>query len=497
MRLQDSIAGPRAPAPPVTLCGVSSSPHTGPRDACGVFAVYAPTEHAAKLCYYGLYALQHRGQESAGIAVSDGTSILVTKEMGLVNQVFDETRLAALDGHQGIGHVRYSTTGASTWDNAQPTFRTTPDGTAISVGHNGNLTNTGALARDLGPAGDKCTSDSDLLTALICEAHEGSTEVAMAKVLPKVAGAYSLVVMDEHAVHAARDPHGVRPLVIGRLPRGGWVVASETAALDIVGAVRVRDVEPGEIVTIDAAGMRSRTFEEPEPKGCVFEYVYIARPDHMTDETSVYAARRRMGELLASESPVEADLVIPVPDSGMAAAGGYSAASGIPYAEGLTKNRYVGRTFIQPTQSLRQLGIRLKLNPLTDVIAGQRLVVVDDSIVRGNTSRQLVAMLRAAGAAEVHLRITAPPIKWPCFYGIDMASRAELIGAGMAVDEIRAYLKADSLAYLSLEGLIETTKRPKDSLCRACFDGEYPIPVEALQRERGKASMATLWDTAQ
>ena len=481
-----------APSPP------ASDEADGPRDACGVFAVYAPNEHAAKLTYYGLYALQHRGQESAGIAVSDGQSILVTKEMGLVNQVFDETRLAALDGHLGIGHVRYSTTGASTWDNAQPTFRTTADGTAVAVGHNGNLTNTGKLTRDLGPAGDKCTSDSDLLTALVCEAYgeAGSVEDALVQVLPKVAGAYSLVVMDEQTVYAARDPQGVRPLVIGRLPRGGWVVASETAALDIVGAVRVRDVRPGEVVAIDKAGLRSRTFEQADPKGCVFEYVYIARPDHMTDETTMYAARRRMGELLSAEAPVEADLVIPVPDSGMAAAGGYSAASGIPYAEGLTKNRYVGRTFIQPTQSLRQLGIRLKLNPLPDVIAGQRLVVVDDSIVRGNTSRQLVAMLKSAGAAEVHLRITAPPIKWPCFYGIDMASRAELIGAGMEVEEIRAYLKADSLAYLSLDGLIETTKRPKEQLCRACFDGEYPIPVEALLRQRGKASMAaTLFDS--
>lgn len=485
-----------APSTPLPEGSPPPSPdgNDGPKDACGVFAVYAPTEHAAKLTYYGLYALQHRGQESAGIAVSDGQSILVTKEMGLVNQVFDETRLAALDGHLGIGHVRYSTTGSSTWDNAQPTFRTTADGTAVAVGHNGNLTNTGKLTRDLGPDGDKCTSDSDLLTALVCDAYRGSVEDALVEVLPRVAGAYSLVVMDEQAVYAARDPQGVRPLVIGRLPRGGWVVASETAALDIVGAVRVRDVQPGEVVAIDSAGLRSRTFEQAQPKGCVFEYVYIARPDHMTDETTMYAARRRMGELLSAESPVEADLVIPVPDSGMAAAGGYSAASGIPYAEGLTKNRYVGRTFIQPTQSLRQLGIRLKLNPLPDVIAGQRLVVVDDSIVRGNTSRQLVAMLKSAGAAEVHLRITAPPIKWPCFYGIDMATRAELIGAGMEVEEIRAYLQADSLAYLSLDGLVETTKRPKDSLCRACFDGEYPIPVEALLRERGKASMATLFD---
>jgi amidophosphoribosyltransferase len=469
----------------------------GPRDACGVFGVYAPQEPAAKLAYYGLYALQHRGQESAGIAVSDGTAILVTKEMGLVDQVFDEARLTALEGHLGIGHVRYSTTGSSTWDNAQPTFRSTPAGNVVCLAHNGNLTNTGALTARL-PAGDKCTSDSDVLSALVADARDrdpsGSMEAALAEVLPQADGAFSLVVMDERTIYGARDPWGVRPLVIGRLKSGGWVVASETAALDIVGAKRVRDVEPGEIVAIDEAGLRSRRFADASPKACVFEYVYVARPDHQTAETTVYAARRRMGELLAREAPVVADLVIPVPDSGAAAAGGFSAASGIPYAEGLTKNRYVGRTFIQPTQSLRQLGIRLKLNPLPDIIAGQRLVVVDDSIVRGNTSRQLVAMLRDAGAAEVHLRITSPPVRWPCFYGIDMATRAELLAAGMQTEEIRAFLDADSLAYLSLGGLVETTRRPASSLCAACFDGTYPIPVESLQQRHGKAVMATLWE---
>jgi amidophosphoribosyltransferase len=476
----------------------ATPPADGPKDACGVFAVYAPQEPAAKLAYYGLYALQHRGQESAGIAVSDGSAIFVTKEMGLVNQVFDETRLAALEGHLGIGHVRYSTTGSSTWDNAQPTFRATPGGHVVSLAHNGNLTNTGALSGRL-PAGDKCSSDSDLLSALIADARDrqhpgGSTEAALVEVLPQVDGAFSLVVMDETTIYGARDPWGVRPLVIGRLKSGGWVIASETAALDIVGATRVRDVEPGEVVAIDEHGLRRQRYADAKPKACVFEYVYVARPDHMAEETTVYAARRRMGELLASEAPVEADLVIPVPDSGAAAAGGYAAFSGIPYAEGLTKNRYVGRTFIQPTQSLRQLGIRLKLNPLPDIIAGQRLVVVDDSIVRGNTSRQLVAMLKGAGAAEVHLRITSPPIKWPCFYGIDMASRTELIAAGMEVEEIRRFLDADSLAYLSLDSLVETTKRPAASLCRACFDGHYPIPVEALQQQHGKAVMATLFD---
>ena len=442
-----------------------------------MFAVYAPTEQAAKLTYYGLYALQHRGQESAGIAVSDGSAILVTKEMGLVSQVFDEGRLASLEGHLALGHVRYSTTGASSWDNAQPTFQTTPSGHGIALAHNGNLVNTGPLVSSLGPEGDRCTSDSDLLTRLLARHADRGLEEALVEVLPHVDGAYSLALLDEGAIYGARDPHGVRPLVIGRLPGGGWVIASETAALDIVGAHRLRDVAPGELVVIDEGGLRTRTFARPTPHACLFEYVYVARPDHRTDETTMYAARRRMGELLALEAPVEADLVVPVPDSGMAAAGGYSAASGIPYSEALTKNRYVGRTFIQPTQSLRQLGIRLKLNPLPDVIGGQRLVVVDDSIVRGNTSRQLVAMLRQAGAAEVHLRITSPPVRHPCYYGIDMATRAELIGAGLSVEEITAFVGADSLAYLSLPALVSTTRRPRGELCAACFDGDYPIRV--------------------
>ncbi len=458
---------------------------TGARDECGVFAVYARGEEVAKLCFYGLYALQHRGQESAGIAVSNGTNILVSKEMGLVNQVFSESRLAGMDGHLGIGHVRYSTTGSSTWDNAQPAFKVTPSGSGLALAHNGNLVNTADLARGLGAQGDRCTTDSELLATLLARDADTSLEEAIATTGAQVRGAFSFVVMDEGAIFGARDPHGVRPLVIGRLA-GGWVLASETAALDIVGAHLVREVEPGEIVAIDSHGLRSRRYADATPHFCLFEYVYVARPDHRTAETTVYAARRRMGALLAGEAPVDADLVIPVPDSGTAAAGGYAEGSGIPYAEGLTKNRYVGRTFIQPTQSLRQLGIRLKLNPLRDVIAGRRLVVVDDSVVRGNTSRQLVAMLREAGAAEVHLRITAPPIRNPCFYGIDMATRAELIGAGLTVEEIRDFVGADSLAFLSLDALVSTTRRPRASLCRACFDGEYPIPVPGEQRDAGK-----------
>ena len=468
----------------------ASALRTGARDECGVFAVFARDEEIAKLCYYGLYALQHRGQESAGIAVSNGTNILVTKEMGLVNQVFDEARLAGMDGHLGIAHVRYSTTGASTWDNAQPAFKATPSGTGLALAHNGNLVNAVDLARTMGSAGDKCTSDSELLATMIAEDADVSLEEALARTCSAARGAFSLVVMDESTIYGARDPQGFRPLVIGRLPRGGYVLASETAALDIVGAHLLREVEPGEIVAIDGNGLRTRRFAEAKPAMCLFEYVYVARPDHRFPETTVYAARRRMGALLANEAPVAADLVIPVPDSGTAAGAGYAAASGIPYAEGLVKNRYVGRTFIQPSQSLRQLGIRLKLNPLPDVLDGKRLVVVDDSIVRGNTARQLVAMLRESGAKEVHLRITAPPIRNPCFYGIDMATRAELIGSGLSVEEIRDFVGADSLAYLSLDALVSTTHRAKSALCRACFDGEYPTPVGNEQISAGKDVLA-------
>lgn len=467
------------------------APDSGARDACGVVGIYTPDEPVAKLCYYGLYALQHRGQESAGIAVSDGHHILVTKEMGLVSQAFKASRLAGLDGHLGIGHVRYSTTGSSTWHNAQPSFKVTGQGGGIALGHNGNLVNTVELSRDV-PGGDNCTSDSELLAAMLAAHPSRSLEDALVATSERIRGAFSLVVMDERTVYGVRDRHGVRPLVIGRLPHGGSVIASETAALDILGAELLREVRPGELVAIDEHGLRSRQWAEPSPRFCLFEYVYVARPDHRTQETTMYAARRRMGALLAKEAPVPADLVIPVPDSGTAAASGYSEASGIPHAEGLVKNRYVGRTFIEPSQSLRELGIRLKLNPLRDVLEGQRLVVVDDSIVRGNTSRQLVAMLRETGAAEVHLRITAPPVRNPCFYGIDMATRAELIGSDRTIEEIREFVGADSLAFLSLDALVDSTRRPKGTLCRACFDGEYPIPVPGEHAVAGKDVLVQL-----
>jgi amidophosphoribosyltransferase len=460
-----------------------------PRDACGVFGVWSPGEDVAKLSYYGLHALQHRGQESAGIAVSDGRRIVVHKEMGLVAQVFDEPSLTALRGDIAVAHCRYSTTGASVWANAQPTFRST-SAVSLALGHNGNLTNTRELAAMLPPDSEygtmRATSDTDVLTELFVRgpATDETVEDAAARILPLVRGAYSLVFMDENTLYAARDPQGFRPLVLGRLGRSGWVVASETAALDIVGARFVREVEPGELVSLDERGVRSRTFAPAAPKVCLFEYVYLARPDTTIGGRGLHATRVEIGRTLAAEHPASADLVIPVPESGTPAAIGYAEASGIPYGQGLVKNSYVGRTFIQPSQTIRQLGIRLKLNPLRDVIAGRRIVVVDDSIVRGNTQQAIVAMLREAGALEVHVRIASPPVKWPCFYGIDFATRDELIAGHSGVEDIRVAIGADSLGYVSLDGLMAATRQPAGTLCRACFDGKYPVPVE--EDDRGK-----------
>ncbi len=460
----------------------------GPQDACGVFGVWAPGEEVAKLTYFGLYALQHRGQESAGIAVSNGHQILVYKDMGLVAQVFDESHLSSLQGHLAVGHCRYSTTGSSVWENAQPTFRATATG-SIALGHNGNLTNTGELAKAVealrnergelpltGTPAIRSTSDTDLLTTLLASHPDRSLEAAALEVLPTLSGAFSLIWMDETTLYAARDPQGIRPLVLGRLERG-WVVASETAALDIVGAAFVREVEPGELLAVDEHGLRTSRFAPADPKGCLFEYVYLARPDTTISGRSIHAARVEMGRRLAREAPADADLVIPVPESGTPAAIGYSQESGIPFGQGLVKNSYVGRTFIQPSQTIRQLGIRLKLNPLREVIAGKRLVVVDDTIVRGNTQRALIRMLREAGAAEVHVRISSPPVKWPCFYGIDFASPAELVANGLTVDEVRLSIGADSLAYISLDELVAATTVAPDRLCRACFDGHYPVAL--------------------
>jgi amidophosphoribosyltransferase len=445
-----------------------------PKEACGLFGVWAPGEEVARLIYFGLFALQHRGQESAGIAVSDEQNILVYRELGLVSQVFNEATLATLQGQLGIGHTRYSTTGSTTWENAQPSFKT--DGRrSLALGHNGNLVNTEELAERVGARG-RASTDSDLVATLMSRNDDG-LEAAALEVLPTLQGAFCFVMMDERTVYAARDAYGLRPLSIGRLP-SGYCFASETAALDIVGATYVRDVEPGELVTADDRGLRSMRFaESPRPALCLFEFVYLARADSRLYGRSVHEARREMGRQLAVEAPADADLVIPVPDTGASAAQGYAEASGITYGEGLMKNRYVHRTFIEPTPALRQRGIRLKLNPVAEVIRGKRLIVVDDSIVRGNTTRQIVQMLRDAGATEVHMRITSPPIRWPCFYGIDMSTREELVASDLGVQGVQEFIGADSLAYVTLPALVKATGAPADTFCRACFDGEYPTPV--------------------
>ncbi|RRD46389.1 amidophosphoribosyltransferase [Tessaracoccus sp. OH4464_COT-324] len=462
-----------------------------PRDECGVFGVWAPDEDVAQLAYFGLFALQHRGTESAGMAVSTGERIMVYKDMGLVAQVFDESTLKSLPGMMAVGHTRYSTTGSSTWNNAQPTFRSFDDGTGLALAHNGNLTNTAELTdwlKERSPEADvprkdarmDSTSDTALVTALLASYSDLPLEKTALAVLPRLVGAFSLVFMTEQTLYAARDPQGVRPLVLGRL-QSGWVVASETAALDIVGASFVREIEPGEFLAIDGAGLRSMRFAEPRPKGCIFEYVYLARPDTRIAGRGIHAARVDIGRRLARQHPVEADLVIPTPDSGTPSAIGYALESGIEFGLGLVKNAYVGRTFIQPSQTIRQLGIRLKLNPLREVIEGKRLVVVDDSIVRGNTQRALVRMLREAGAKEVHVRISSPPVEWPCFYGIDFATRAELISPGLSVEDVCRSIGADSLGYVSLNELVAATNQPSENLCRACFDGEYPVPIPPEQ----------------
>jgi amidophosphoribosyltransferase len=456
-------------------------------DACGVVGIYAPGEDVARLTFYALYALQHRGQESAGIAISDGRSMVVYKELGLVAQVFDESVLTSLTGHLAIGHVRYSTTGSSSWDNAQPTYKSSPAG-EIAVAHNGNLVNSRDLRSALADAGGdptpeaarhRASSDTDLVAAHIARSTKGDMREAILGVLPSLVGAYSFTMMDGERVFGARDPQGFRPLCVGRLPEGGWILASESCALDLLGASFIRDVEPGELVTIDAEGLSSERFAEPQHSACIFEHVYFARPDSKLMGQNVYVSRYRMGRRLAREAPVSAELVMPVPDSGVPAAQGFALEARIPYGEGFVKNRYVGRTFIQPTQLMRQQGIRMKLNPLREVISGRSVVVVDDSIVRGNTTKQIVTMLREAGAREVHMRISSPPIRWPCFYGIDMPDQNELIGAHLGIDEIERHIAADSLAYLSLPGMVQATGIPEDEFCTACFSSRYPVGIPA------------------
>ncbi len=462
-----------------------------PREACGVFGVHAPGSPVAHLTYLGIYALQHRGQESAGIATSDGEHLTVVKDMGLVSNVFDDRTLAALDGDLAIGHTRYSTTGSSMWKNSQPVFRDCVH-TQFALAHNGNLVNTAKLAEEAGVLPGTVTSDTDAMAELISRAvaehgsdDEGALVPAMVEVLPRFEGAFSLVVMDRRRVIGVRDPRGFRPLCLGKLD-SGWVLASETPALDVVGAHFVRELDPGEMVVIDDTGVRSlRPFETDsvDPKLCLFEFVYFARPDSQLYGRSVHAARVAMGEKLAEQAPVEVDLVMGVPESGIPAAEGYSRRSGIPFGHGLVKNRYIGRTFIAPSQEMRALGVRMKLNPLRDNIEGKKLVVVDDSIVRGTTTRAMVQMLRESGAEEVHMRISSPPYRWPCFYGMDTGSRAELLAANMEVEEIRAYLGVDTLAYMSLDSLIDAIGAPGAGFCTACLTGEYPV---AIPPEAGK-----------
>jgi amidophosphoribosyltransferase len=454
----------------------------GPRDECGVFGIYAPEHDVARLAYFALFALQHRGQESAGIATaSRGGNIMAIRDQGLVSQVFNEHTLRSLVGEMAIGHVRYSTTGSSEWENAQPIVR--DDRRTLALAHNGNLINAVELHAELRgrDVPFRSTSDSEIIAALLATHPAERIEDAVAEVLPRCSGAFSTVVMTDDAVVAFRDPHGLRPLALGMIedPAGGqaaYCVASESCAFDLIGARFLRDVAPGEVVTLTDRGIRTKLVAGGERHAsCVFEYIYFARPDSRMGGTVLQVARARMGENLWHEAPVDADVVIPVPDSGNAAARGLARASGLPQDDGFIKNRYVARTFIQPGQELRRHGLRLKFNPLPEVVGGQRLVVVDDSIVRGNTTRQIVQMLRDAGAAEVHLRISAPPIKHPCHYGIDMSTHEEMIAHGRSVAEVCAELGADSLHYLSLKGVYDAIGQARDTHCDACFSGEYPL----------------------
>jgi len=448
---------------------------------CGVFGIYDPPGNpdrdVARLTYFGLYALQHRGQESAGIAVSDGSQVMAMKDMGLVNQVFDEPRLSGLAGHVAIGHARYSTTGSTVWQNAQPIVRHA-GGRTIALGHNGNLTNTTELRSELRERRVRLesTSDTEVIAALIAQHPSDDLADAVADTMRDIEGAFAAVVLSEGALAGFRDPDGIRPLVVGRLD-DAWVLASETCALDLIGARLERELRPGELVVVDEQGARFRQAVDRNGGAlCIFEFIYFARPDSTMEGEALHDVRRRMGARLADEAPAEADVVIGVPDSGTPAAVGYAERSGIPYGEGLVKNRYVGRTFIQPDQGLREQGVKLKFNPLAEV-AGKRVVAVDDSIVRGNTTRKIVELLFEAGAAEVHVRVSAPPVVGQCFYGIDLAAEDEMIASSRTIEQIREHIGATSLAYLSLEGLEASTRRPPSDLCRACLTRDYPTAV--------------------
>ena len=449
-----------------------------PKEECGIFGVFAPGSEAARLTFFGLFALQHRGQESCGIAVSDGSSVRMHKDMGLISQVFTEEILATLPGYITVGHTRYSTTGASVKRNAQPVSCTTMTGN-IAVAHNGNLINALELRAEMEAGGEvfDTSNDSEVIAKLIARENEGDIEGAIASVMRKLRGAYSVAVLTTKQLIGFRDPNGVRPLVIGEL-ENGHCIASETCAFNPTSAKTLKELGPGQIALIDGNGLRIvQGVPADRPAMCLFEFIYFARPDSVMYGTRLYKARERMGEELAREHPVEADVVIPVPDTGFPGALGYSRVSGIPFGEGLIKSRYIHRTFIQPDQSMRELGVKMKLTPLDEQIRGKKIVLVDDSIVRATTTKQLVRMLFESCAKEVHIRITAPPIRYPCFYGIDMASRGELAAAKWSLDEIREHLGATSLGYLSLEGVVRATGSPKDRFCLACFNGDYPIRV--------------------
>ena len=449
---------------------------------CGVFGIYGHPE-AANLTYLGLHALQHRGQESAGIVTSDGQQLFAHRAMGLVQDAFDQSQLGKLPGRLAIGHVRYSTTGASHLKNAQP-FAVDYARGSLAVCHNGNLTNADELRAELEASGSifQSSSDTEVIVHLVARSKEVALEDRIADALAKVKGAYSLLFLTEDTLVAVRDPMGIRPMCLGILPSGkdAHVVASEPTAFDLIDAEYVRDIEPGEMLVIDSSGMRSMKLpDRPPSRACIFEYVYFARPDSRLGGRSVYEVRKALGETLAKEHPIEADVVVPVPDSGVPSAIGYAAALKIPFEMGLIRSHYVGRTFIEPQQSIRHFGVRLKLNPVETVLRGKRVVVIDDSIVRGTTSRKIVKMVRDAGAREVHLRISSPPTQWPCYYGIDTPTRRELIASSHSTDEIARYVTADSLGYLSLDGMIAAVKGPeagdRAGFCHACFSGQYPI----------------------
>jgi len=447
-------------------------------ESCGVFGVYAPGINVAQTTFFALFALQHRGQESAGIAVTDGNGIKIHTRMGLVSQVFTETDLTSLKGYISIGHNRYSTTGSSKPTNAQPVIAKTDEFT-IALAHNGNIINSKMLRDELQERGYHfhTSVDSEIIANLILASPGQNWPQKIEYAMHRLQGAYSLVILTEDKLIGVRDPFGVRPLCLGNID-SGWCIASESCALDHIGARFTREIEPGEIVTIDSQGVKSYKKRNGKKAICIFEYIYFARPDSIIQGKLLYPTREAMGRILAEEYPVDADFVMGVPDSATAAGIGYSNASGIPYCEGLLKNRYVGRTFIEPDQRIRELGVQLKFNPLSQIIGGKRLVVVDDSIVRGTTTPRVVSLLKKAGAAEVHLRICAPPIRYPCFFGVDMATRWELIAARKTVPEIKEHLGADSLGYLSLDGLIRAVDLPRDIFCLACFTGAYPIPVQ-------------------